>query len=107
MLVVLTSGATRTRWTPVTQGDVLERLLYELIDAVHAKKGATIDKTSIAILEIVHVLAVAWDHPRMSFLQERFFYDWMVRQAVVHRLKKENPFTEDAVVTLLPEIAPQ
>lgn len=107
VLVVLASGATRTRWTPVTQGDVLERLLYELIDALSAKKGATPEKITAALTEIIRALCVVWDHPRMSFLQEQFFYDWMVKEAVTHRLKSENPFTEDAVAPLLPEIAPQ
>lgn len=106
MLVVTASGASRSRWVPVTQGDVLERLLYELIDAMNAQKGATPEKITPALTEIIRALSVVWDHPRMSFLKEQFFYDWMVREAVVHRLKKENPFTEDAVVTLLPEIVP-
>lgn len=90
---------------PVTEGDVLERLIFDLTDAsVGIRPKLALADRIKQIGEVVFAVAASsgWDHPSMISLVEKGFYGYFTEQAVTHRLKAPNVYKEEDVVALLP-----
>jgi hypothetical protein len=90
---------------PVAEGDVLERLTFDLVDAsIGIRPKLALSDRIKQISEIIFAVAASseWDHPQMVSLAEKGFYGYFTEQAVSHRIKAPNVYREDEVIALLP-----